>query len=239
MPTPDGSVGPIEVGESPTIEQVKAAAGVWQSATTSFRLLTVFDVSGSMKEKVGRTTRVGITQEAAGIALAALPPTTELGVWMFSIDKGGPGVDYKELAPIASLGDAAHKAKIAKAAGALSGYVEGGTGLYDTIWAAYQRVQKDYDPGRVNAVVILTDGKNEDPSGISLEQLLANIKAADPKKPVAVTTIGVGPDVDPKALKAISQLAKSDFYNAPAPGDITTVLAKALFDHDCVDGVCV
>jgi hypothetical protein len=239
MPTPKGSIGKINVGVSPTAEAVRAAAGVWQSATVNFRLLTVFDVSGSMKEKVGPTTRVGITQEAAGIALAALPPTTELGVWIFSIDTGGPGVDYKEMAPIASLGDAAHKARIAKAAAGLANAVGGGTGLYDTIWAAYQRVQRDYKAGYVNAVVILTDGKNEDPSGISLEQLLANIKAADPTKPVAITTIGVGPAVDPKALQAISQLSKSDFYNAPAPGDITTVLAKALFDHECVDGVCV
>lgn len=239
MPTPDGSVGPIEVRPSPTAEQVRAADGVWQSATVSFRLLTVFDVSGSMKEKVGPTTRVGITQEAAGIALAALPPTTDLGVWGFSIDLGGPGVDYRELAPLGPLSNAANKAKIAKAAASLGTIANGGTGLYDTIWAAYQRVQKDYDPGRVNAVVILTDGKNEDPSGITLQQLLANIKAADPAKPVAITTIGIGPDVDPAALKAISQLGKSDFYNAPAPGDITTVLAKALFDHECVNGVCV
>lgn len=239
MPTPDGSVGPIEVGTSPSLEQVRASAGVWQSATTSFRLLTVFDVSGSMKEKVGSTTRVGITQEAAGIALAALPPTTDLGVWGFSIDLGRPGVDYRELAPLGPLSNAEHKGKIAKAAASLSAITGGGTGLYDTIWAAYQRVQKDWQPGRVNAVVILTDGKNEDPAGITLQQLLANIKASDPQKPVAVTTIGVGPDVDPAALKAISQLGKSDFYNAPAPGDITTVLAKALFDHECVDGVCV
>jgi ABC-type molybdate transport system substrate-binding protein len=239
MPTPAGSIGPVDVGTSPTLEQVRASTGVWQSATTSFRLLTVFDVSGSMKEKVGATTRVGITQEAAGIALAALPPTTDLGVWGFSIDLGGPGVDYRELAPLAPLSNPQHKAKIAQAAAGLAGITGGGTGLYDTIWAAYQRVQKDWAPGRVNAVVILTDGKNEDPAGITLQQLLANIKASEQSKPVAITTIGVGPDVDPAALKAISQLGKSDFYNAPAPGDITTVLAKALFDHDCVNDVCV
>jgi hypothetical protein len=240
MPTPPGSVGPVEVGTSPPIQQVKAAAGVWQSATVRFRLLTVFDVSGSMDAKVGNTTRVGITQEAAGIALAALPPTTDLGVWVFSINKGGPGVDYKEIAPLGPLTDAAHKAKIAAAARSLSGLTEGGTGLYDTIWAAYQRVQRDYQTGPVvNAVVILTDGKNEDPSGITLEQLKANIRGTDPKRPVAVTTIGVGPDVDAKSLREISQLSKSDFYHAPAPGDITTVLAKALFDHECVNGVCV
>lgn len=238
MPTPPGSIGPVDVGSSPTIEQVRAAASVWQSATVSFRLLSVFDVSGSMKEKVGNTTRMGITQEAAGIALAALPPTTDLGIWAFSTNLGGPGVDYREVVPMAPLTDPAHKAKVAASVGGLAKAVGGGTGLYDTIWAAYQRVQRDFDPGRVNAVVILTDGKNDDDAGLTLPQLLANIKAADPKRPVAVTTIGIGADADATALRQISRLANSDFYPASTPGDITTVLAKALFDHTCSNGVC-
>ncbi len=238
MPTPDGSVGVVRVGPSPSIADVQKASAVWQAATVSFRLLTVFDVSGSMKEKVGSTTRIAITQEAAGIALRALPPTTDLGVWAFSVDLGGKGVDYREVAPMGPLSDAAHKAQVAQSIGFLGKAVGGGTGLYDTIWAAYQRVLKDYDPGRVNAVVVLTDGKNEDPSGITLAQLLAKIRASDPKKPIPVTTIGVGPNVDAQAMRSISQLAKSDFYSAASPGDITTVLAKALFDHTCSGGVC-
>lgn len=238
LPTPSGSVGAITVGTSPSIADVQKAYAVWQAATVSFRLLTVFDVSGSMKEKVGNTTRIAITQEAAGIALRALPPTTDLGVWAFSIDLGGKGVDYREIAPMGPLSDAAQKARIAQSIGMLGKVVGGGTGLYDTIWAAYQRVQKDYDPGRVNAVVVLTDGKNDDDHTLTLAQLLAKIRAADPKKPVPVATIGIGPDVDAQALTAISQLANSNFYSAMSPGDITTVLAKALFDHTCTGGVC-
>jgi hypothetical protein len=239
MPTPQGSVGEVKIGATPDAAAVTAATDVWQTATTDFSLLSVFDVSGSMKDKVGTTTRVAITQEAAGIALAALPKTTKLGLWAFSIGLGG-SVDYKELAPIGRLDDDSHRAQAATAVASLSKNVGGGTGLYDTIWAAYQKVKSQYDPQRVNAVVILTDGRNEDPNGISLEQLKANLRAAsDPSRPIAITTIGIGPDVDPNALSQISKMTYSDFYAAPSPADMTTVLARALFDHKCKDGRCV
>jgi hypothetical protein len=240
MPTPQGSVGEVKIGPTPDAETVTATTDVWQSATTDFSILSVFDVSGSMKDKVGKTTRVAITQEAAGIALAALPKTTKLGLWVFSIGIGAGGADYRELAPIGRLDNDSHRALVATAASNLSKNVGGGTGLYDTIWAAYQKVKKNYDPNRVNAVVILTDGRNEDPNGISLEQLKANLRAAsDPNKPIAITTIGIGPDVDPKALSQISKMTYSDFYAAPSPADMTTVLARALFDHECKNGRCV
>jgi hypothetical protein len=240
MPTPSGSVGDVTVGPTPDAATVAAATDTWQSATTDFSILSVFDVSGSMNDRVGNSTRVAITQEAAGIALSALPKTTKLGLWIFSIDKGGPGQDWRELAPIGRLDDDSHRAQVATAAETLSKNVGGGTGLYDTIWAAYQKAQAQYDPDRVNAVVILTDGRNDDPNGISLEQLKANLRSAsDPDKPIAITTIGIGPDVDATALTEVSKMTYSDFYSAPTPADMTTVLARALFDHDCKNGRCV
>lgn len=240
LPTVTGAIGEARIGVTPSAAQVAAAADTWQAATVGFRILAVFDVSGSMKEKVGASTRIGVTQEAAGIALGALPTDTELGVWAFSIGIGPRGVDHRELAPIGSLKDAKHRKTVGAAAATLSKYVGGGTGLYDTIWAAYQRVQKDHDPTRVNAVVILTDGKNEDSKGLSLAQLKAKLTAAaDPKRPVAVMTIGIGTDVDAKALTEISHMTHSDFYSAPKPQDMTAVLSRALFDHECANGVCV
>ena len=169
MPTPQGSIGEVKVGPQPDAPTVARATDTWQSATTDFSLLAVFDVSGSMKEKVGGTTRVAITQEAAGIALSALPKTTKLGLWFFSIGIGAGGADHKEVAPIGRLDDEGHRARVAAGAASLSKSVGGGTGLYDTIWAAYQTAKQNYDPDRVNAVVVLTDGRNEDPGGLSLD----------------------------------------------------------------------
>lgn len=239
VPTKSGAVESPD-GQSPTLEQVSVATDLWQSATTDFRLLAVFDVSGSMREKVGASTRIGITQEAAGIALAALPPTTDLGIWTFSIGLGEKGADHREVTPIKPLTDEAHRRAVAAAAAGLDKQVGGGTALYDTIWAAYQRALQDWNPERVNAVVILTDGRNEDPNGISFAELMKRLEAAnDPSRPVAITTIGIGTDVDADSLTKVSELMHSSYYAAPDPADMTTVLAKALFDHECKDGLCV
>lgn len=234
------SVGAPAVGTTPTAGQVSAASDAWQAATVGFRLLVAFDVSGSMGEPVGTSTRIAITEGAASIALSALPRDTEVGLWAFSVRLGPNGADHRELAPIKSLRDEAQRKRSAAAAASLGGMVGGGTGLYDTIWAAYQHLQRDHDPHRVNAVVLLTDGYNEDPSGLTLAQLKARIAAAkDPRRPVAVTTIGIGNDVDARSLTEISRMTSSDYYAAPRPQDIGRVLAKALIDHECHNGVCV
>lgn len=237
-PTQAGSVPEAVKVTTPPVEAVSAATDAWQSATLSFRMLAVIDVSGSMKDPVGGSTRIGITQQAAAIALRALPKSTELGLWAFSVGIGANGADHKELSPIGSLGDDVHLAQVSEATASLAKQVGGGTGLYDTIWNSYQRLLNGWDPNRVNAAVILTDGKNEDPNGMSLDQLLARLAKADPKRPVAITTIGMGPDVDGKALSQISKAMHSEYYPAPKPEDITTVLAKALLDHSCSGGVC-
>lgn len=238
LPTQTGSVNKTVEASTPADEAIAAAADAWQSATLSFRLLAAVDVSGSMKEPVGNSTRIAITQEAATLALRALPKSTDLGLWAFSMGIGANGADYKELSPVAPLSDDVHLAQLSQATGTLTGQVGGGTGLYDTIWAAYQRVLNGYDTNRVNAVVILTDGRNEKPDGLTLDELMARFAKADPKRPVPITTIGIGPDADGSALSRISKAMHSEYYPAPKPEDITRVLAKALLDHTCTGGVC-
>jgi Mg-chelatase subunit ChlD len=238
VPTASGAVSATFKATTPPVKALTAATNSWQAATLDFRLLAVIDVSGSMKERAGGSTRIALTQQAASLALDALPKSTELGLWAFSIGIGAQGADYRELAPIGPLSDEQHRAAVAQATASLSRRVGGGTGLYDTIWAAYQRVLDGWEPGHVNAVVILTDGKNDNPRGLTLAQLTARLSKADPKRPVAITTIGIGSDVDAKALSQISTMMHSAYYPAPRPQDMQEVLATALLDHDCKDGVC-
>ena len=85
----------------------------------------------------------------------------------------------------------------------------GGTGLYDTVLAAYREVQRDYVPGRINSVILFTDGKNENKDGISRAQLLSELKRlADPKRPVRLVIIGIGNEVDRQELEAITTATK-------------------------------
>jgi Mg-chelatase subunit ChlD len=106
------------------------------------------------------------------------------------------------------------------------------TGLYDTMLAAYKRVLDGYDPGRVNSIVMMTDGENDDPSGgLSLDGLLGEMKKlVDPKKPIRVIMIGIGTDVSESAMKAIAETAgaNSGVYLAPDPAKIGEIFLQAI-----------
>ena len=88
--------------------------------------------------------------------------------------------------------------------------VKGGTGLYDTISDAYAQAVAAANPESNQVIVVLTDGRNEyDPQTITLDQLVARIKAQrpGPDKPVTVALAGLGPQSDMAALTAIAAAA--------------------------------
>jgi Mg-chelatase subunit ChlD len=115
----------------------------------------------------------------------------------------------------------------------------GGTGLYDSLLAAYKQMVSTYAPGRVNSVILLTDGRNDDATGVSLEQLLGDISALkDPNKPVVIVTVGMGQDVDTAALSAVSTITGGKTYLARNPQDINQVFIDALLSRDCSGAVC-
>ncbi|BDZ55907.1 hypothetical protein GCM10025870_29800 [Agromyces marinus] len=202
--------------------------------TLRSRMLAAIDVSGSMEEPAENgLRRIDIFQQAAGGAMSKFSGEVELGVWAFSTARNGD-LDYEDLAPIAPLADAGHTQQIQQIIATLPARLGGATGLYDTTLAAYQRVQETYDPDKVNSVLVITDGKNEDENGISLEQLLAEIeKLQDPARPVAIIMVGFGPDTDLDAMKQIAQATKGGAYSANKPEDLGTVLVDALSQRTC------
>jgi Mg-chelatase subunit ChlD len=84
---------------------------------------------------------------------------------------------------------------------------KGDTGLYDTILAAYLAMQQAWRPNAQNVLVVITVGKNEDANGISLQQLLEKLKAANrADHPLYVIGIAVGPEADAEALDQITKV---------------------------------
>ncbi len=219
---------------APTAAAADAAVTTWNTVQVDMRMLAVIDVSGSMLEPVEGQTRVQLAAASAATALEVFPPTSQVGLWMFSTDHPG-GTDWTELAPIAPLhatgGAGTHRDALLAAASSLPARtVEGGdTGLYDTVLAAYREVQANYEPGYVNSVVLLTDGINEDEQSITLGELLAELQAGlDPSRPIPVITVGMGPDADAEVLNVISAQTGGRSYLARDPADIRTVFVDAL-----------
>ena len=79
--------------------------------------------------------------------------------------------------------------------------IKGGTGLYDTVLAGYSQAVRDYNENYYNTLVILTDGANDDPSSISLQDLLRELRTMhDPASPVRIVAVGISQDADMEAL---------------------------------------
>ncbi|TDE09442.1 substrate-binding domain-containing protein [Jiangella asiatica] len=211
----------------------------WAALSLEMRMLAVIDVSGSMNEQVeGGATRIELTRDAALEALGLFPPSSSIGLWAFSILQDPPN-DHVELVDIGPMdeeaGDGTRLDALVGALESLPSRAEGGTGLYDTVLAAFQEVRGSYQAGSVNSVVLLTDGRNEDdPEGIDLETLLTTLTAQfDPANPVPVITIGMGPEADMDALQQISAATGTQAYQAEDPRDIQSVFVQAMIERQC------
>jgi Ca-activated chloride channel homolog len=220
----------------PAPKVVAAALESWNAARKRSNVLAVYDVSGSMKEEVpgtGGRTKMDIVKEAAGQALALFAPETNLGTWVFSTNLVG-NRDWAESVPIgptnARLPDGKIRRQVLAEALARLQATNGDTGLYDTTLAAFRAVQRSYAPQRINIVVLLTDGINDDPSGgIDRAELLRRLKAEqDKERPVRVITIAYGANADAASLKMIADATGGLAFVSRDPRDILHVFTDAI-----------
>jgi Mg-chelatase subunit ChlD len=199
----------------------------WSMLSLSSHSLAVIDVSGSMNEKVGNKTRMQLTVEAAEGGLKLFPDAAALGLWTFSTKLSG-SADWKPLVPIRKL-NAQQRQQIMNNLRAQKARIGGGTGLYDTAIAAVRTVRDSYDPSAVNSVMLFTDGKNDDPGSLSLDQAVHALEALrDPARPVRIIALGMGPDVDDAELAKLAQATGGSSYVATNPGELKNVFINAL-----------
>jgi Ca-activated chloride channel family protein len=88
----------------------------------------------------------------------------------------------------------------------------GDTSLVDGVSAAYDRLQQLNDNSRINAIVVMTDGK-ENASSMSLSQLVSKMqKGNETGVPVVVFAIAYGNDADMNNLQAIAGATNGQTY---------------------------
>ncbi|SFW69723.1 substrate-binding domain-containing protein [Amycolatopsis australiensis] len=211
----------------------------WAGANLSARVQVLLDVSGSMAATVPGTgrSRMALTLEAATQGLGLFKPTTEIGLWLFSTRLDGDK-DYRELLPMRPLSQQLAAGGLA-ALQAVKPKPGGATGLYDSILAAYQNARQNWQLGRINVVVVLTDGRNEDSDSVGLPGLLAELgRLQDPRKPLPVIGIGIGPDIDASELQQVSAATGGESFSTPDPRKISDVFYQALSKLMCQPPAC-
>ncbi|GAB2936030.1 substrate-binding domain-containing protein [Micromonospora polyrhachis] len=218
--TADGVLDPVVIDQ---------ALSTWTAVTQPGRMLAVIDVSGSMRQRVptaGNATRQQVTVAAARRGLALFDDSWSLGLWTFSTDLVGER-EYRELVPIGPL--SSQRGRLEGALREVTPKENGGTGLYDTVLAAYRTVQDGWEAGRVNSVVLFTDGRNENSKGITEQKLLTELKRlADPERPIQVVIIGIGGDVNRDELDGITRVTGGGVFVTADPAKIGDILLKAI-----------
>jgi Ca-activated chloride channel family protein len=209
---------------------ISQTLGRWAAITVPGRVLAVFDVSGSMLTKVptaGGLTRAQVTQRASAQGLELFDDQWAVGTWLFSTNMDGKK-PYKQIVPISPLSSA--RTRLRQSIGLIVPKRNGDTGLYDTALAAYKEVQAGWQAGRINSVILFTDGKNENKDGITRDQLVAQLKKLkDPKRPVRMVIIGIGNEVDRKELQDITSATDAGgVFIAPDPAKIGEIFLEAI-----------
>ena len=206
----------------PVLAQVQAS---WEQLRKRARVLLVLDVSGSMGESVGSqgASKLELAKTAAAASVDLLAPDDQVSLWVFSTEQDGVK-PYRELVPFGSVSarGAMVKAQIADLV------ADGGTGLYATVRAATAALDAQFDPTRINAVVVLTDGRNEFPADSDIDSLTRALTSEDADRTVRVFPIAYGDDADLDELTRIADASRAAAYDASDPATLDRVLTAVL-----------
>jgi hypothetical protein len=203
--------GPITPLPAPAPSEITAMTDRLAKLSRPSRILTVLDVSGSMRAPLDDgLRRLDLASNAARVGMDLLPDSAAIGVWIFARHLRGEQ-DWRELAPIRTLGaadsrGASQRTLLSRLNTDIDRYVSGGgTGLYDVTIAAFRTMHATYDPGAQNAIILMTDGANSDSGGASLDQVVAEIQRLNAgRAKVAIYLAGLGAGADYPAMRRIA-----------------------------------
>jgi Ca-activated chloride channel family protein len=172
----------------PTPDVVQVVQNVWALTKRKTNVFLVVDTSGSMDGE-----KLDNAQAALKTFLAQIP-TDQERVGLVEFNSG-----IANIIELDTLG-----ANRAALAGAVNNLEAGGnTALLDAVRTAYWRLQRQADPERINAIVAMTDGK-ENASSVTIRQLVEEIQQGNQQIPVIIFSIAYGSDADYEMLQGLA-----------------------------------
>ncbi len=203
---------------------------LWAQQRKSARVMMVIDVSGSMGEPADDrgNTKLDLAKQAAIAALAQFKAEDDVALRIFSTEiSRAPPTEYLDLVPFGPI--SSNRELIATRIRSL--VPTQGTPLYTVTGASYRELRDSFDPQRINAVVLLTDGRNEDPRNRDLDGLLSDLRAGSEGQsstPVRVFPIAYGEDADLSVLRRIAEATNAAAYDASDPTTIDKVFTAVV-----------
>lgn len=183
--------------QMPSPAVVDVVQNVWVYTKRPTNVFLVADTSGSMEG-----TKMDRAREALDAFVSAIRgERDQVGLVEF-----GSGI--KSYVPLETM-SGSNRERLLNTIGSLE--AGGGTALIDATYAAVAQLMAANDTQAINAVVVMTDGQeNESQRGLSeLQSLLANSE-----NPPIIFTIGFGDDADENVLGVMAEIGGGQFRRA-------------------------
>jgi len=194
----------------PTLDPVvlERVQSSWSSYRKRARVLVILDGSASMSGRVASDTKLDLARNAWVSGLESFVDDDDVGLWVLN------GTERRSLVELGTLRD-----QRARLRSELASIVPRGSGkaLYSAISDGIAAVRQRYARDRINAVVVLTDGKNDDPANSDRNGLLRALRAQTDNDRVRVFTIAYGPDADAETLELIARASGGTFFGEASP----------------------
>lgn len=221
-------------GPSAPAAAVSAAVDSWAVAGRRARILLVIDRSGSMLNPMpaGTVPKSALARDSVVQVVGSASPDTEVGLWSFTTNHGDAFI--QQLVPLAALSSqstgASQRDRLASGVAGIAPIPTGDTPLFQVILDAYEEAQRNYSWGRLNAVVVVTDGKNDHPGAtLTEEQTLDQLRLLyDGMRPVRILALGYGPETDLAGLTRLADVTGGLAFQGLTEQDAATLLARTL-----------
>lgn len=223
--------GPTTTLPRPSVDVVSAAIDQWTQIRKPSSVLELIDISGSMDDPIGDgRSKLDGAIEGAQSTLSHFRSSDEVGVWAFTTDiesEAGRGIAVlRNVEPLGS-----DRESLDTSLDDLHYATRQGTPLYDSIALAYDDMVARAEPGRINAIVVLSDGQDTD-SSMSLDSLIAKISQASREggddAPVRIFPIAYGEGADSSALQRIAEATGGQWFDASDAAKIDLVFASVI-----------
>lgn len=227
--------------EQPSVQVTNMAKERWNELRKPSNVLFLLDVSGSMtQQKVGNSGTSFLTAAitSAQQTLGHFRSSDQVGILTFTTDQYGEKRIVSNLRDLAGTGNAPIISPLGGSLESIKGAVgdlQGGYGtpLYDTLADAYRQMNDLAAPGRINAIVLLSDGYDENSREVSRDQLMQQLDSSSKGEVISDRQVRVFPIIYGKSapgdvLGEIAQKTGGQVFDSSDPRRINLVFSQVI-----------